>query len=509
MTKRKNRSKRSLASLPKGLPVRGGDRDGINPFEVSQRQPKRAKFHVHNRTTAKSRREPSALAQALQKRQQAIQREYKASKKANVFKDKRIGEYDVSVTTDERNLARLVKERTGRSKRSSKYSLQDDDENAQVLTHRGKAVDALTAKDHAALLSDDEEESTGQLDAADTALHFGGAAGSESQEYSTYGSATSTGRMSQLYSQRKRDLDDLILRRKVLKAERLQSKERQVETFATMDETFAELKGQLNFRDKEREVRQYLKNKREQTLSPEDQEMADWDREMKQYLFVDRRVKATDRTKTPEEIAKEEAERLHELETRRLARMNGDFENDDFSDVSDEEEKSRRRREKTARNRENPEALSDSDDNDDDGDGITTRFTADGLVKVNRDGLVIGKVGETGAPNKATKTSQALPANLSQPLSVGTSVYASYRATEQFDGNESWFTGKIERVHRQDDGSYTYDVEYDDGDYEGGVKPSHIKVVEKSNEEMESEEAKTAAEDALKRKRRKAKEKAR
>jgi len=52
----------------------------------------------------------------------------------------------------------------------------------------------------------------------------------------------------------------------------------------------------------------------------------------------DRKVDATDRTKTSEEIAKEESEHLHELETRRLARMNGDFDDEDLSDIDSDNE---------------------------------------------------------------------------------------------------------------------------------------------------------------------------
>merc|ERR1712176_1131785 len=107
-----------------------------------------------------------------------------------------------------------------------------------------------------------------------------------------------------------------------MKAERMKAKEQQVESFANMDESFQELAGLLAFRDKEKEIREHIKDKREGKLSKEDQEFQDWNKEMRGYLYADRKVKATDRTKTPEELAKEEAERLHELETRRLARMN-------------------------------------------------------------------------------------------------------------------------------------------------------------------------------------------
>merc|ERR1712087_831496 len=108
------------------------------------------------------------------------------------------------------------------------------------------------------------------------------------------------------------------------------------EKFEALDESFKELASLLQFRDKDQEYKLNLERKKKGLLTEEEKEMDAWDREMKTYQF-ERKVAATDRTKTPEEIAKEEAERLHELETRRLARMNGDFDDDDLSDVSDDD----------------------------------------------------------------------------------------------------------------------------------------------------------------------------
>ena len=97
-------------------------------------------------------------------------------------------------------------------------------------------------------------------------------------------------------------------------------------------------------------------------------------------------MKATDRTKTQEEIAKEEAERLQELETKRLARMNGDFEDDDLSDVQSDDGKSNTRsktRQSTGGPSQNPDEL-DSDVEEDDKPEV--RFTPDVLVYVDKEG---------------------------------------------------------------------------------------------------------------------------
>lgn len=481
MGRRRQKAKRSAARLPKGLPVKNA---AENPFETASRHNKRPKHAVANATSIKQRR--SALQRAVETRIKAVKEARAQSKSANVVEDRRIGEYNRQMSAEEQNLARLVKERSRRSKRSAKYSLDDGDND--VLTHKGKPVDKLSAADHV-ILSDDEED-YGQLD---TDMHFS----SSAREASQYG-PSSTEPLSSMYADRKSELDDLILRRKIAKAERLKSKADQVEAFEAMDDSFKELANMLQFRDKEAEIRRHIADKRAGTLGEEDQEMEEWDKEMKQYQFLERKVAASERTKTQEEIAKEEAARLHELETRRLARMNGDFSDDDLSDISDEEGNNRRRMKKK-KTKHHPEALdNESDDENDDKDELQVRFTADGLVHVNRDGEVVGKVGET----KSDEPPLAV-------LATGTRVRASYHANEQFDGHEAWYEGVISHVHRHDDGKVTYDVDYDDGDFEEGVEPRHVKLIdEKPAEKMESTNKKEE-DGQLKVRRQKAKEKAR
>ena len=49
---------------------------------------------------------------------------------------------------------------------------------------------------------------------------------------------------------------------------------------------------------------------------------------------------------------------------------------------------------------------------------------------------------------------------------VGTRVKAVYRADEQYDGYEAWHEGKVAQVLTDECGNVTYDIDYDDGDYE-------------------------------------------
>lgn len=556
MAKRSTKAKRSLQALPKGLPSK--KRSTINPFDTTVRHAKKPKHEVHNRfSISQLTPQPSKLAQSLSERQQQIRLHYQSQQKVNTFQDRRMGEQDPTMTRQEQAMARLVKERSRRSKRSTKYNLTDNDDNDNedaILTHGGKNMAQVNTQDYV-MLSDDEG---GDLEAMDTELHFGGgtSAAKSKRNISSnpYGpSSTVPTDLTQLYSRRKTELDDLIARRKLIKAERLQSKEQQSEAFETMDESFKDLAQLLQFRDKKEERKERDQLKANGILPQEDKDMADWDKEMKEYLF-DRKVKATDRTKTPEEIVKEEADRLHKLETRRLARMNGDFENDDFDDISgDEETKTTRKKKKRSKNATaTAEKLDDSDDDDDEheDDQTKVRFTSEGLVHVDKNGKVVGKVEQEKMPDsehfddesdndeesmkddqeseedgqgsdeddqesvtsdeesetEAGKLEENDPSIL---LQVGSRVNGNYRVKEQFGEQSKWYAGKILQVNKGKDGCLTYNIEYDDGDFEDDMKPENVRPLTKSAEEKNILGNQLDEEIALKRKRQKAKLKAR
>lgn len=258
------------------------------------------------------------------------------------------------------------------------------------------------------------------------------------------------------------------------------------------------------------------------------------------YLF-DRRVKATDRTKTGEEIAKEEADRLHELETRRLARMSGDFDNDDFSDLSDDEDDKKRKKKgkqskKETKKARNPDEL--DSDGEEEGPELETRFTADGLVYVDREGNVVKKVGDnskndddddTPPESSEEEDSDAIgdsddDASINSDdglsegeeseiegtiLDVGTKIKGKYNADQQMNGKGKWYKGTIKEVTEDVSGNTLYELEYDDGDIETGVKPGYVRRQNGLNEEEKAQLEKKAKLDKINKKRQKAKQKAR
>ena len=259
---------------------------------------------------------------------------------------------------------------------------------------------------------------------------------------------------------------------------------------------------------------------------------------------------ATDRTKTPEEIAKDEAKRLHELETRRLARMSGDFEKDDFSDISDDEGDSGAKRKKRgkkaskksgATSARNPDEL-DSDEEEDSNE-LEAKFTADGLVYVDKEGNIVKKAGEESdnedqdmnndedTPDGSSEEEDSDDLGASDDdasvdsgdglssgeesdiegkvLEVGTKIKGKYLAHQQFEEKGKWYKGTIKAATEDDSGNTVYDVEYDDGDIEKGVSSENVRCQKETNEAQQEEEEKRVKLAKISKQRQKAKQKAR
>ena len=234
--------------------------------------------------------------------------------------------------------------------------------------------------------------------------------------------------------------------------------------------------------------------------------------------------------------------------------MNGDFDDDDLSDISEDEgprKKSKKKKNEDKKKKTGPHNPDELDSEDEiDKDELEVRFTPDGLVYVDKNGKVVKKAGEAetdvtseesvasgsddssdddsseseeselesigGTDDEASAGDADFESEndedemqLSKKLSVGSKVMANYRAEEQFDGKETWYPGKISSVQTDDGGNYLYDIEYDDGDTEEGVKRKNIKVQKKSKDEIDEEHKKKKDAMELKMKRQKAKEKAR
>jgi nucleolar protein 14 len=239
----------------------------------------------------------------------------------------------------------------------------------------------------------------------------------------------------------------------------------------------------------------------------------------------ERKVAATDRTRTPDEIAQDEADRLHELETRRLARMNGDQVSDDdevsnieinkSTHVNDDEMQDLEQIEQRMKgNKDTNEDSGESDeDSEDDSDQDSQQDSDDDDNDSN------GENDDSHPTKTATNSINQHAYNTQSTVyTVGTRVRAMYHATDQMDDEPVWYEGTIAAVHNKTTGSkntstlasnYTYDIDYDDGDFEDGVLARHVVPLAKDDPKVQEEEKKRQQKELIQQKRKLAREQAR
>ena len=94
-------------------------------------------------------------------------------------------------------------------------------------------------------------------------------------------------------------------------------------------------------------------------------------------------------------------------------------------------------------------------------------------------------------------------------MAVGTKVRGNYHADEQFDGKVNWFEGTVTNVTTDTKGSTRYDITYNDGDFEEGMKPENVRRLSKTKEEKNNDKEKAETKKKISAKKLKAKKKAR
>ncbi|XP_003397298.2 nucleolar protein 14 homolog [Bombus terrestris] len=263
----------------------------LNPFEVHVNKNKQ---NVLGRKSKTDDGLPGvSRAKAIKKRKQTLLQEYKLKNKDNLFLDKRIGEKNLSLSEDDKALARFAAERIRAHKKKNIYNLNDD----EVLTHRGQTLEEIEKFDDPK--SDDEysddESRTGKLDNKFVGeAHFGGGILSKS------GSEKS----------RKDLIDELIAESKKRKAEKQKIREQTIDLTEKLDSEWRDLLPIVSSTNKS--------VKEETTETKAD----DYDIAVRKLKF-EAKGTPSDKLKSEEEIVKEEKEKLEALEADRLARMKG------------------------------------------------------------------------------------------------------------------------------------------------------------------------------------------
>ncbi|KAM9307054.1 nucleolar protein 14 [Pholidichthys leucotaenia] len=272
-----------------------------NPFEVKIN---RKKFDVLGRKTKHDVGLPGvSRSKAINKRKETLLKEYKQKGKSNKFIDRRFGEYDTKMAPEDKILQRFTMERQRVHEKKDVYNLNEEEE----LTHYGQSL-AEIEKFNDIVNSDDESEEKGLLSAELTASHFGGGGGLLRKK------AAGEEEGSQKGKTRQELIEELIQKSKHEKRERQVQREEAQELTEKLDQEWKSIQALMVKKTPKAEK----DDKPEEKPKPEQYDM------MVRELGFEMKAQPSEKLKTPEELAKEEREKLQKLEADRLRRMRGD-----------------------------------------------------------------------------------------------------------------------------------------------------------------------------------------
>eukprot|EP01132_Coremiostelium_polycephalum_P006724 gene6724-8336_t len=305
------------------------------------------------------------------------QSRYNDIEKNNKFHDQRIGEYDSSMTEEDKMLARFQKEKL---KNKNLYNLNDDEEE---LTHLGQSLGNVIQDDY---VPDSDDDGNGGDDGDEVGKEFL----SEHQRFGSGSGLNADGTERKKSS--KEIYQEIIEKSKNAKAERARDKLRKEGLTRELDEEFELIRNDLPLRTKDEPTPfhstgaalddEFLKFQLAQQQGSGGNASAgnpklpissghdDFDSLLVE-LAGDAKARATDRLKTAEEIFKEEREKLEKLEQDRLKRMRGedDVDYDDDAQSDGEEHTNlpdRRKPRKVNPEKENKPKYTSADSHDDD-----------------------------------------------------------------------------------------------------------------------------------------------
>ncbi|KAJ3676003.1 hypothetical protein LUZ60_003415 [Juncus effusus] len=218
-------------------------------------------------------------------RSTAIQKEYEQRRKSSVYKDKRIGEQDDSLQDRDKAILRRIKEHSSKSKRKR---------NADSLNSNAKI----------------------------RSMAFNQAEGTEKP-----------------YKTKKQVMSEIIEESKFYKAEKAKEKEEDEQLIGKLDQDFnslaqTEALNALLTKHKTGQTRNEKSTKSKPDFSLTKEKPDAYDKLVKE-MVMELRARPSDRVKPPEEIAREERERLERLEEERQKRM---LAPDDDADSSEEDD---------------------------------------------------------------------------------------------------------------------------------------------------------------------------
>jgi nucleolar protein 14 len=295
--------------------------------------------------------------------------------------DRRFGEDDATMTPEDKMLERFAREKQHAHKKSAMFDLEDDDESGGYsLTHMGQSL----SLDGKAIKDDFEEDDIDAVSDGDSDAE-GKRAYLKRKQLTDANPEGEGGDVEDEQPERKKTkqevYSEIIAKSKAHKYERQAAKEDDEDLRMELDKELPNLQQLLLFRGKDAKASALQDHGA--VASAENKRLdREYDLQVKK-LAQDRRAQPSERTKTAEEKADEEAARLNELEAKRLRRMEGEKASESDSDDGDATS------DKMQEN--GPVDFTETDDEDDFGlgKGIKTRPTATELGFDDEDDFLI------------------------------------------------------------------------------------------------------------------------
>ena len=310
-------------------------REKYNPFEV--KGPSRPqKFDILdpravNKKTAIGR---PGVTRGLgeERRRTTLLKEIQSRNRTGGILDRRFGENDPNMTPEERAAERFAKQAERKSRKSNIFNLEDEDEgaDAMVLTHGGRALNSEAmnggdAFDESVNVSQDEDD----IDDRPTKRPR-----LAEQEFDGPSELGGEEGVLERRKTKQEVMKEVIAKSKLYKYERQQAKEDDDDLRAELDKNLPDFLQALQDHQPAKKsptvAEPNMNADRAALLAGKDRAAADKEyNERVRQMAMDQRSKPAERTQTEDEKAKQEAERLQELERQRVRRMEGEPESDD------------------------------------------------------------------------------------------------------------------------------------------------------------------------------------
>uniref|UniRef100_A0A0E0D3J6 Nucleolar protein 14 n=1 Tax=Oryza meridionalis TaxID=40149 RepID=A0A0E0D3J6_9ORYZ len=305
-----------------------------NPFEAIW---SRRKFDVlGKKRKGEERRIGRARSEAIHKRENTLLKEFEQSAKSSVFQDRRIGERDETLPEFDKAILRQQREHMAKLKRESKYNLSDDEED-EVDVHLPHSLSGKDDFDEEVPLDDYSDEEGHMILSKNRIPLQSGDVPSE----------TGLPEGTNVHKSKKEVMSEIILKSKFYKAQKAKEREEDEHLVDKLDSDFAMLAQTQAMLSLTRSARMDANKYNSSTVQKDsfgltakeifNKEKPDAYDKLVKEMVMDQRARPSDRTKTPEEIAQEEKERLEKLEKERQKRMLGTAESSDEDDDDDEE----------------------------------------------------------------------------------------------------------------------------------------------------------------------------